>query len=68
MYLLKFKRRKIKGNHLSLMLNNVTIKLIKEGESYKYLGIDENIPFDGAATKEHWHLTSESGIKVNGWR
>ena len=50
------------------MLNNVTIKLINEGESYKYLGIDENIPFDGAATKEHWHLTSESGIKVNGWR
>ena len=33
-------------------INNLNIQQVKEGESYKYFGIDEIISFDGTTNKE----------------
>ena len=33
-------------------MNNLNIKPIKDGDTYKYLGIDENISFVGTVNKE----------------
>ena len=33
-------------------MNNLTIKPVKEGDTYKYLGIDENISYHGPINKE----------------
>ena len=33
-------------------MNNLTIKSVKEGDTYKYLGIDENISYHGSINKE----------------
>ena len=35
-----------------LVVNNLTIKPVKEGDTYKYLGIDENISYHGPINKE----------------
>ena len=35
-----------------IIINNVKIKPMKEGESYKYLGQDENISYVGPVNKE----------------
>ena len=35
-----------------LVMNNLTIKPVKEGDTYKYLGIDENISYHGPINKE----------------
>ena len=34
-----------------MVSNDVTIKELKEGELYKYLGLDENIQYDGSINK-----------------
>lgn len=41
-YLKLEKPRIVSGGEL-LVMNNLTIKFVKEGETYKYLEIDENI-------------------------
>ena len=33
-------------------MNGLTIKPIEEGDNYKYLGIDENISYNGPINKE----------------
>ena len=45
---LQIERGRIKVNSE----NNLNIQQVKEGESYKYLGIDENISFDGTTNME----------------
>ena len=35
-----------------ISINSLTIKPIKEGSNYKYLGIDENISYNGPINKE----------------
>ena len=35
-----------------LVMNYLTIKPVKEGDTYKYLGIDENISYHGPINKE----------------
>ena len=46
----------VKGTIVSdaepLVMNNLTIKSVKEGDTYKYLGIDENINYHGPINKE----------------
>ena len=42
-------KRKAVGK--SMVSNDVTIKELKEGELYKYLGLDENIQYDGSINK-----------------
>ena len=42
----------VKQSAQNLEINNVCIKLIKEGESYKYLGQDENLEYVGSLNKE----------------
>ena len=39
-------------NNEDLNMNNVTIKLINDGDTDKYLGTDENISYIGTANKE----------------
>ena len=46
------RKGKIKVNSENIKINNLNIQQVKEGESYKYLGIDENISFDGITNKE----------------
>ena len=45
-----------KGNMVNnlepLVINNLTIKPIQHGDSYRYLGIDENISYSGPLNKE----------------
>ena len=33
-------------------MNGVTIKELEEGESYRYLGVDENVEYNGKINKE----------------
>ena len=49
---LQIERGRIKVNSENIKINNLNIQQVKEGESYKYLGIDENISFDGTTNKE----------------
>ena len=41
-----------KSDGESMVSNGVTIKELKKGELYKYLGFDENIQYDGSINKE----------------
>ena len=43
---------KLKQQGEPIVINGVTIKELKDGELYKYLGIDENILYDGDLNKE----------------
>ena len=49
---LKIEKGLIKQSAQNLEINNVCIKPIKEGESYKYLGQDENLGYVGSLNKE----------------
>ena len=49
---LQIKRGRIKVNSENINIGNLDIEQVKGGESYKYLGIDENISFDGTTNKE----------------
>ena len=49
---LQLERGGIKVNSENIKINNLSIQQVKEGESYKCLGIDENISFDGTTNKE----------------
>ena len=40
-----------------LVMNNLTIKPVKEGDTYKYLGINENISYHGPINKERVSLS-----------
>ena len=42
----------IAGDGEPLVVNNLTIKPFKQGDTYKYLGIDENISYHGQINKE----------------
>ena len=33
-------------------MNGVTVKELEEGESYRYLGVDENVEYNGKINKE----------------
>ena len=43
---------KLIKNTENLKMNNLNIKPIKDGDTYKYLGIDENISYVGTVNKE----------------
>ena len=49
---LKIEKGLIKQSAQNLEINNVCIKPIKEGESYKYLGQDENLGYVASLNKE----------------
>ena len=49
---LKIQKGLIKQSAQNPEINNVCIKPIKEGESYKYLGQDENLRYVGSLNKE----------------
>ena len=48
----QIERGRIKVNSGNVNINNLNIQQVNKGESYKYLGIDENISFDGTTNKE----------------
>ena len=48
---LKIVKEMIVGDGEPLVMNNLTIKPVKEGDTYKYLGIDENIIYHGPINK-----------------
>ena len=37
---------------MPLSINHLTIQLVADGDSYKYLGVGENIAYDGPLNKE----------------
>ena len=37
-----------------LSMNNLTIKSVKEGDTYKYIGIDENISYHDQSIKKEF--------------
>ena len=41
----------------NLEINQLSIKPMKEGDTYKYLGIDENISYIGPINKENYKGT-----------
>ena len=41
----------------NLEINQLSIKTMKEGDTYKYLGIDENISYIGPINKENYKGT-----------
>ena len=43
------KRKEIRS---PLRVDHLTVQEIKEGDNYKYLGIDESVGFDGPLNKE----------------
>ena len=45
-------RGKRKSQGEAIVINGVTIKELKEGESCKYLGVDEDIEYKGSINKE----------------
>ena len=49
---LQIKRVKIVQNEELIFSNQLTIKLVKEGDCYRYLGVDENIEFVGPINKD----------------
>ena len=49
---LKIEKSLIKQSAQNLEINNVCIKPIREGESYNYLGEDENLGYVGSLNKE----------------
>ena len=49
---IKIEKRNINSDETNIKMNNLTIKQIQEGESYKYLGQDENISYVGKVNKE----------------
>ena len=49
---LQIERARIKVNSENIKINNLNIQQVKEDESYKYPGIDENISFDDTTNKE----------------
>ena len=53
----------VKQSAQNLEINNVCIKLIKEGESYKYLGQDENLEYVGSLNKERVTTKYEKGAR-----
>ena len=50
LYLHRTRKRKVQGE--PLVINGVNIKELEEGESYRYLGVDENIEYNGTIKKE----------------
>ena len=40
-------RGSIRSQGESIIMNGVTVKELEEGESYRYLGVDENIEYNG---------------------
>ena len=48
-----------------IFINGITIKPIKEGGNYKYLGIDENISYNGAINKERVNKENVNRIRKN---
>ena len=49
---LKTEKGTIVSDAEPLIMNNLTIKSVKEGDTYKYLEIDENISYHGPINKE----------------
>ena len=49
---LQIEKGKVMQNLKPISINGLTIKPIEEGDNYKYLGIDENISYNGPINKE----------------
>ena len=45
-------RGSIRSQGESIMMNGVTVEELEEGESYRYLGADENKEYNGKINKE----------------
>ena len=48
----KVERGRLSKCDENLVMNNLSIQPIKEGETYKYLGQDENLSYDGPVNKD----------------
>ena len=59
---LQMEKGKVRRNLKPISINGLTIKPIEEGRNYKYLGIDENIPYNGPINKER--VTKEHIRKI----
>ena len=51
MVFLAIDKRKVVESHEVIVINGVAIKPLKDGDSYKYLGQDENIGYVGPLNK-----------------
>ena len=51
---LKVEKGKIVRDGASLVMNNLTIKSVKESDTYKYLRIDENISYHGPISEQEY--------------
>ena len=52
MWIYLYKVGKYRSQGESIIINGVTVKELEEGESYRYLGVDENIEYNGKINKE----------------
>ena len=61
------KRKKKRSRVTTIRVNHLTVQEIKEGDQYKYLGIDESVCFDGPLNKDR--VIKEYKRRVNRiWR
>ena len=49
---LRVEKGEVMQNLKPISINGLIIKPIEEGDNYKYLGIDENISYNGPINKE----------------
>jgi len=49
---LRIEKGKIVNDGEPIVMNNLTVNAVREGDTYKYLGIDENISYHGPINKE----------------
>ena len=59
-------RRKRKSLGESLILNNIVIEELNEGDRYTYLGIDESVGMDEKLTKEKVQMEYLQKVKKSG--
>ena len=45
-------KRKVASVAETVVINNIAINPMKKGDSYKYLGLDENLGYVGPVNKE----------------
>ena len=48
------------------MINGVTIRELSEGETYKYLGVEESIGYDGLINMERLQLNITDELELSG--
>ena len=59
-------RGKRKSLGKSLVINGVTIRELSEGETYKYLGVEESIGYDGPLIRKRLRLNITDELELSG--